>query len=78
MSACASWLAAHYWDHSTKIGIDPEWTTEPANRLLADAGWLSGTMPAVTQSAELNESGAWWARASAVLALVARVIAMLG
>jgi len=81
-------VAAWYWKKASEIPIDPGWNSgEPGdtrNPEPADlegigrmAGWLDGTMLAVTQSADLNRTAALWTARSVALAACSGVFAVV-
>ena len=74
LAAASGLLAARYWLHSTKVTPDPGWglpgsgrATEPTNQSASNTGWVTATLTAFSEVAELNRKAAYWTAISAAL-----------
>lgn len=66
--------AAVYWYQSSRIPATPTWKIEPGDQQLSQAGWVAGTLEALSASARLNSRAAIWTALSVALAAFSSLI----
>lgn len=74
-SAAAGLYAAYWWWVASTGRIESVWDVEPGESELSQAGWITGIMNSLGESARLNKRAALW---TALTVLFSAICGILG